>query len=470
MSIICKSVKVAHILGVVLISSLCFYNLSVKSAAAEDGALTLVQDSNSNNNDEDDGVITIEDSDGQERDENIEIFEPTSEWKTVKKGQKIPPGLHVRMDLQTGEKQAKLMEVEGTQNKMEQWDAGENIGIINTEKKRYTRDELKAALKEFKYKDETPVSKEQKDEIKNNFRSYDELKKAMQDMNMAVKTEGEIVTELTAKLKGPYDDVESLKSLLVDIEYYLHQIDNAKLFADLGGLETMLKLMNNSNDDIRESVTHAIAAGLQSNAKVQVSALDIGVMQQLVRMLSVDPSQQVRKKALFALSTLVRQFPFAQKKFLQLGGLSALANMFIKSEEESLKIKIITLLTDLLLEYDFNQKQSTSSDPIQVERSIQYKDIQLRENMSTSGWCTLMASLLHSPSGHDSVEKVLHAMSALITTCKDEFTPTRPKLQALLTEYQHLAQEEVKDGHDDFYSSIYSTLRNLVNEIHRDDL
>lgn len=468
MSIIGKSVKVAHIFGVIAISSICLYNLSVKSEAAEHGALTLVQDSTSSNNEDDnDGVITIEDNEGKESNENIDIFEPTSEWKTVKKGQKIPPGLHVRMDMQTGEKQAKLMD--STQTKMEQWDAGENIGIINTEKKRYTRDELKAALKDFKYKDETPVSKERNDEIKNNFRSYDELKKAMQDMNMAVKTEGEIVTELTTKLKGPHDDVESMKSVLVDLEYYLHQIDNAKMFADLGGLETMLKLMNNSNDDIRESVTYAIGAALQSNAKVQVSALDIGVMQQLVRMLSIDPSQQVRKKSLFALSTLVRQFPYAQKKFLQLGGLSALADLFIKSEE-SLKIKIITLLTDLLLEYDFNQNQITSSDPIQVERSIQYKDVQLRENMSSSGWCTLMASLLHTPSGHDSVEKVIHAMSALIIPCKDEFTPARPKLQALLNEYRHLAQEEIKDGHDDFYSSIYLTLSNLIKEIYRDDL
>lgn len=79
--------------------------------------------------------------------------------------------------------------------------------------------------------------------------------------------------------------------------------------------------------------------------------MDIGIMQHLLRTLSVDPNDRVRKKALYAVSTLIRQFPFAQKKFLQLGGLSALANLFTSAKEENIKIKIITLLTDLLLEY-----------------------------------------------------------------------------------------------------------------------
>lgn len=38
------------------------------------------------------------------------VFHPTREWQEVRDGQSIPPGLHVRMDLQTGIKEAKLMD------------------------------------------------------------------------------------------------------------------------------------------------------------------------------------------------------------------------------------------------------------------------------------------------------------------------------------------------------------------------
>lgn len=90
---------------------------------------------------------------------------------------------------------------------------------------------------------------------------------------------------------------------------------------------------------------------LHSNAKVQVAAVDSGVLQHLVKILSVDPSLSVRKKAVFAISALLRQFPYAQKKFLQLGGLSALAELFVGCKSESLQVRIVTMLTDLLLEY-----------------------------------------------------------------------------------------------------------------------
>ena len=40
------------------------------------------------------------------------MFEPTEEWQEIKPGQSIPPGLHVRVDLQTGLKEAKLMDSE----------------------------------------------------------------------------------------------------------------------------------------------------------------------------------------------------------------------------------------------------------------------------------------------------------------------------------------------------------------------
>ena len=43
-------------------------------------------------------------------DVNMERFIPTHEWQVIKNGQAIPAGLHVRMNFQTGVKEAKLMD------------------------------------------------------------------------------------------------------------------------------------------------------------------------------------------------------------------------------------------------------------------------------------------------------------------------------------------------------------------------
>ena len=41
---------------------------------------------------------------------NDEEFIPSYEWKPIKEGQAIPAGLHVRLNLQTGEREAKLLD------------------------------------------------------------------------------------------------------------------------------------------------------------------------------------------------------------------------------------------------------------------------------------------------------------------------------------------------------------------------
>ena len=73
-------------------------------------------------------------------------------------------------------------------------------------------------------------------------------------------------------------------------------------------------------------------------------------MHHLIRGLVTDPSKKVQKRMLFALSTLLRQFPFAQLKFLEEGGLTALASLFNQADNKNIQIKIVTLLTDLLTE------------------------------------------------------------------------------------------------------------------------
>lgn len=89
---------------------------------------------------------------------------------------------------------------------------------------------------------------------------------------------------------------------------------------------------------------------LDSNPKVQVQAMETGSLPQLIRLLSTDENMTVRKRVLFSISSLIRQFPYAQQKFLQLGGLAALAQLFSEKGTEKLQLKAITLLHDLLLE------------------------------------------------------------------------------------------------------------------------
>lgn len=88
-------------------------------------------------------------------DPSYELFHATNEWKTIKKGQSIPPGLHVQIDLQTGQKQAKLMEEETIDRRLSQpqsWKHSRKQKFIKIDKNIISKQSLKDALKDFKDK------------------------------------------------------------------------------------------------------------------------------------------------------------------------------------------------------------------------------------------------------------------------------------------------------------------------------
>ena len=53
---------------------------------------------------------TVEEDHEEQESIQIAPFVPTREWQVVDDGQSIPPGLHIRMNLETGVKEAKLLD------------------------------------------------------------------------------------------------------------------------------------------------------------------------------------------------------------------------------------------------------------------------------------------------------------------------------------------------------------------------
>lgn len=79
-----------------------------------------------------------------------DIFEPTAEWQVVKENQAIPKGLHVRLNMQTGLKEAKLMDDDPTGERMRAL----NKDLFKEKSKmpstKINPEEIKKALKDLK--------------------------------------------------------------------------------------------------------------------------------------------------------------------------------------------------------------------------------------------------------------------------------------------------------------------------------
>lgn len=73
--------------------------------------------------------------------------------------------------------------------------------------------------------------------MRKKYRSYEELKKEFGSLNITVKTDMEILKDLVTKGKQQIisNDEEGTVTTLKDVEYLVHQIDNAREFVRLGG-------------------------------------------------------------------------------------------------------------------------------------------------------------------------------------------------------------------------------------------
>ena len=199
---------------------------------------------------------------------NVEdVFIPTSEWQTVKENQAIPKGLHIRLNMQTGAKEAKLLDEDPDGEKMRAINKDLFKEKLPMASRKLDPEEIKSALKNLKDKSSNTKFKVEElsldeselisneinandDEVKSKFRSYEELKKDFEGMNLTIKTDGEIMTELLSRYNRSEGCEKSEKlDILKDFEYYVHQYDNGLLFCDIGAFELLVGELNSTKSD-----------------------------------------------------------------------------------------------------------------------------------------------------------------------------------------------------------------------------
>ncbi|CAF1105389.1 unnamed protein product, partial [Didymodactylos carnosus] len=396
-----------------------------------------------------------------------ELFVATDEWQPVKPGQQIPSGLHVRLDLQTGSREAKLLERDD--NKAQQ---RSNNTQNDQDQKKFNHKEIREALSGINFTSDDVVKDENHDDIiRKKFRPYEELKKDFEEINMRIQTDQEILAELIEKLKKMSNDNdeenEHKKTILTDLEYYLHQYDNALTFSDLGGLTLVHKLFNSTNSDIRALTCLVLGAAWQGNPKVQIKAVEQGFIQSLLRLLSIEPIFTVKLRVIYALSTLLRHFPYAQIKFVKFGGIQSIINVVTQETNDSnkLRMRAISLMNDLITEKDLILSEKNDSQ--QREKVDQYNKIKLREQLIARGWCSVIGNHLNS-NEHDIIEKTLLSMKTLISSCRKDFKSHLTPLNKLMIKYTDLQRDDIDT--DGYFTKILDLLQTLTVDLYSDEL
>lgn len=247
------------------------------------------------NDDVEELELVVDDSDSATEGK---LFEPTTEWKRIGDDETIPPGLHVRINLQTGEKEAKLMQESeqervdnsntNTLSGQEEADAqgvlyrdtrrvnhfgeSDRVGIVNKKSVAFTMDQLRESLKEQKQDtlhflpyipgdppsaatdlNNKPMDGEgrREDEVMDRFgeRFLTKEHRAMLEH-----------FDILSKTSTTADD---LVHAMHELDYFVHQIDNGEFFATVGGLSLVMKFLNHSDTAVRSMAAQTIGSAAQ---------------------------------------------------------------------------------------------------------------------------------------------------------------------------------------------------------------
>ncbi|XP_041096255.1 nucleotide exchange factor SIL1 [Polyodon spathula] len=415
--------------------------LCLSGSSTARSALMVVEGS------EPDGEAQVSDD---EDPEDLEVFQPTNQWQELRPGQAVPAGSHVRLDLQTGKREAKLQDSPGEE-------AGGRQGMVNTESQTFTAQELKKALKHFKEAAVVPTDEEKEaaEALRAQFRPLEELKRDMEALGVMMETDFQIMSRLLQQFNSSAASLEERVSALREMEYLVHQVDTAQDFVTIGGLQLVIGTLNSSVPVLQEHAALVLGSALSSNPVVQVESVEGGALQKLLLLLATEQPLPVKKKALFAMASLLRHFPFAQQRFLKLGGLQVLEALFLSPGGASLRVRAVTLLYDMIVEKELILQHGLDPvpDASYEARLQQYSQVSVLPQLAERGWCGLVPELLASPE-HDVREKALRALLAMMPPCQELYRGDRAlaaALSLLQEQYQGLAESERSFGDENGY-------------------
>ncbi|TMW63351.1 hypothetical protein Poli38472_002292 [Pythium oligandrum] len=433
-------------------------------------------------------------------------FVATDEWQEVLPGQSVPPGLHIRLNFQTGKREAKLLSEDDNDQVADPNVITREVVVNSDASVTVETDitgEVNAAGVTTNPSSHAVVSVETEDKDAEDITVTEEIKSAPESKGAEPAQEGETppaaepnwnhekiyevlqalpepplvdgmdINEAHAKLSTPefrrriiklwkkrqqelkdaiesmQDDAKYLAKILEQfqeaekagnteeqlrvlevLEWEVQDLDKTHVFNFIGGFNIITEYLNSTNLPVRAHAAWLVGTAVKNYKDGQDWAINAGAIPKLVNSLSLsvpsddstksDEVYEVKKKALYALSSLVRFNERGQRLLLSLQGPDKLAQLFDNNHPRGVQLKAVLFVHDLLFE------EPSASHTEGDEAALP----QLHAIFRSSAWCNHVAEFLNTHGSrlqrHQAAE-VMDAMKEQLPACSTEFAAKNVK-------------------------------------------
>ncbi|KAI9718911.1 MAG: hypothetical protein M1812_003795 [Candelaria pacifica] len=134
---------------------------------------------------------------------------------------------------------------------------------------------------------------------------------------MGGPSDADLMRESMAAILSPDISLDNKLVAFDNFEQLIETIDNANNMESLGLWTPLVEQLDNEEPDLRKMAAWCVGTAVQNNVKAQDRLVVLGAIPKLVKLAVNDPSQAVRRKAIYALSSEVRNFQLGLDKALE---------------------------------------------------------------------------------------------------------------------------------------------------------
>ncbi|KAH7089609.1 Hsp70 nucleotide exchange factor FES1 [Paraphoma chrysanthemicola] len=125
---------------------------------------------------------------------------------------------------------------------------------------------------------------------------------------MQPKSDADSMRDNMNVVKDTEQSIENREQAFENFQMMVENLDNANNIESLGLWTDLVKQLESEHAILRQWAAHSCGTAVQNNIRTQERALVVGVIPQLVRLATEDSNRDVRKRAITALSSIVRNF------------------------------------------------------------------------------------------------------------------------------------------------------------------
>ncbi|RIA87445.1 armadillo-type protein [Glomus cerebriforme] len=271
------------------------------------------------------------------------VFVATEEFQEVREGQEIPPGLHVKIDFNTGKKHAKILDPNDHESS--------EVIIINEDGDPIDQEEIEPGHKIIG--DTSDGSKENKgpslnfhQDSKDNFSLP--IITSRHKENIRIPSSDHIQFELYISQLQNSSSLQVLVSALDGLEDLVHELDFGIKLAKGQGIISILSLLDHDSAQIKKKAAIVIGTAMQNNPTAQDDVKHLRIVSRLLDRLSNETDVKVSIRLIYALSSIVRGNQNAIQSIKDNNGLQRLSVLYGNRSNNEFRAKCALFVTDFI--------------------------------------------------------------------------------------------------------------------------